>query len=187
MKRAPAGEGRRHGRVRLTVTAAVLALAGCAPAPPAREADVVRTLVADFAAPLANALFVGSASDCRSAGATDAPVAADLFAAFLDANRGGAPLDLAPYAARLRLADDGLPPNVLAAREGKPVVVVSRAGIAADAALMCVEVYGAEPRGFLLSFARARDGGWRIGAEHEVWREREPTPEELPDGTELAP
>ena len=159
-------------------------MTGCEPVPPGREADVVRALVAEFAAPLADALFVGAAGDCRGDGATDAPVPADLFAAFLRANRGGEALRLAPHAARLRLAESGLPPNVVAAREGRTVVVVSRVGIVDDDALVCVEVYGGEQRGFLLRFARGRDGGWRMGAEHEVWREVRPTREELPSGAE---
>ena len=161
------------------------ALGGCDAKPPASQADVVRALVRDFAPPLRNALFVGGTSDCRSDGVTNAPLEADAFGAFLTANVGAPALDLTPWADRLRLDASGALPNVLAAREGRPVVALSRPGLAGDVALLCAEVYSTDKRGYLLRFVRDHAGEWALRAEFEVWREDAQRVEELPSGEVL--
>ena len=184
-----ARSARAAKRVRIWVTRGTLAasgmvcvLGGCDAKPPARQADVMRALVRDFAAPLGDVLFVGGTSDCRTHGATDAPVEADAFGAFLAANVGAPALNLTPWATRLRLDSSGETPNIVAAREGKPVVALSQPGLAGDVALFCAEVYGRDQRGFLLRFVRDHAGGWNLRSEFEVWRRDAEHPEELPSG-----
>lgn len=179
---------RRRGRMRALVAVAAIgtaapALFGCG-APPPREADVVRALVNEYAPPLRDAVFVGVTSDCRSARGTDAPVDAALFAAFLAANRGAARQDLGPHARRVRLDESGELPSLVAAREGRSVVALSRAGIVDDAALVCVEAFGADRHqlGHLVLLARVGAETWSLRAAYEVWRRDVARPEELPDG-----
>lgn len=157
------------------------ALFGCG-APPPREADVVRALVNEYAPPLRDAVFVGVTSDCRSARGTDAPVDAALFAAFLAANRGAARQDLGPHARRVRLDESGELPSLVAAREGGIAVAISRVGIAGDAALVCVEAFGADQMGHLVLLARVDAETWSLRAAYEAWRRDVARPEELPDG-----
>lgn len=172
---------------RLTVLAVVLA--GCgAELPPPREQDVVRALVEGFLAPMGDVLVVGARSDCNSAGETDAAVPAALFAAFLNANAAGSTaLDLRLHASRLRVDASGASPYALRAKHREPVVALSRVGIAGSQAIVCVEVFGVEERGFFLFLSRDHAGEWMPKSEIVAWR-RGPAPsdvepEELPDGT----
>ena len=172
---------------RLTLLAAVLA--GCgAELPPPREQDVVRALVDDFLAPMGDVLVVGTRSDCNSAGETDAAVPATLFAAFLNANAPvSTALDLRPHASRLRVDGSGASPYALRAKHREPVVALSRVGIAGSQAIVCVEVFGVQERGFFLLLARDRAGEWMPTSEVVAWRPdpapKAIEPEELPDGT----
>ena len=169
---------------------------GCAPEPPpANERDVARALAAEVLAPLGEALATLRPSDCRTDGETDVAVPAALFAAFLAANDLGGDgsragldrADLGRLAPRLRLLAPDESPLAASIRERKPVVALSRIGIAGDEALACVEAFGADQRGFLVLLRRARGGAWAVHAELEAWREETPPPEELPDGTLYEP
>lgn len=138
---------------------------------------------------MGDVLVVGTRSVCNSAGETEAAVPAPLLAAFLGANApGSSALDLRPYASRLRVDGSGASPHALRAEHREPVVALSRAGVAATQALVCVEVFGGEERGFFLLLARNHAGKWVLKSEIEAWR-LDPVPswniepEELPDGT----
>ena len=153
-------------------------LAGCAgELPPATEQDIHDALARDFLVPMGDVLVAGWPSDCRTAGETDAPVEADLFLAFLRANEEAGPPNLAP---RLRLDASGRHPRSVRAERAEPVVAVSRAGMAGDAALVCVEVFGVQERAFFVLLRRTPAGDWAVQTELEVWAEL--PPEELPDG-----
>lgn len=172
------------------VTILALVLAGCTPehSSPSEE-DVIRALIDDFVSTLGNVLLVSRPSDCRTDGETDAPVTADLFAAFLAANapNSGA-LDLAAVAPKLRIDASGSSPQALHSRRGQIVVALSRVGMVADLALACVEVFATEERAFFLLLARDGTDHWSLRTELETWRsEAPPTPEELPDGTLYEP
>lgn len=166
-------------------------LAACRAPPPATEQDVAAALAQAVLRPLGDVLVASRPSHCATDGETDAPIPAELFAHYLAANRSGvAPLDLTRFA-DLRLAPAEPSPRRLAAEHAETVVAVSRIGLIGEQALVCLEVFGAEERGFLLQLARAPDGSWAIRAEHHAW-EREPMPweqppEEMPDGTEYRP
>lgn len=167
---------------------ALLAVAGCGkPLPPAQEQDVAAALVRAVLRPMGEVLVVSGPSLCATDGETDAAIPAQLFASYLAANGSDAGgLDPAALGG-LRLSGPDVPPRQLAAERGETVVAVSRIGLAGDAALACLEVFGADERGFLLEFARDYDGRWAVRAEHAAWQ-REPmpwelAPEELPDGT----
>lgn len=148
-------------------------------------------LVRDYLAPMGEVLVASRPSLCATDGETDAAVPAGLFARYLAANGSdAAPLDFSAHPG-LRLASGEVSPRQLWARRQQTVVVVSRIGLTADQALVCVEVFAAEERGFLLQFGRHGDGAWAVTAEHDAWR-REPMPweqppEELPDGTVYRP
>lgn len=162
---------------------ALVLLAGCAAEPPpATEDDVLAALATDLLLPMGDVRVAGWSSDCRTDGVTDAPVAATLFAAFLDANAEAAPVSLAfgAPAARLRVDASGLHPRRLSAEAAEPVVAVSRAGIVYDAGLVCVEVFGVQERAYLVLLKRGRSGDFLVHSEIEVYSEL--APEELPDG-----
>lgn len=167
---------------------AVLAPLACAPElPPAREQDVVAALLADFVPRIGKALVASRASNCRTAGETNADVPAGLFAAFLAANRGDVDgLDLAGHAPESRLDSSGDSPRAVNARTRRPVLTLSRVGLVDDAALICVEVFGVEERAFFVLLRRDAEGRWSLRGEWEAWRHEvmpwEREPEELPDG-----
>ena len=148
-------------------------------------------LARSYLAPMGDVLVVSRPSLCATDGETDVAVPAGLFARYLAANRSdAAPLDLSAYSA-LEVATGEASPRQLWARRQQPVVAISRIGLTADQALVCIEVFAAEERGFLLQFGREGGGAWAVTAEHDAWR-REPMPweqppEELPDGTVYRP
>ena len=156
-----------------------IVLFGCAPELPApREQDVIDALAQDFMAPMGDVLFASRPGDCRTDGVTDAPVAAGLFAAFLDANEE--PIAADAHRPGLRIDSTGDSPRMLSARTGEPVVAFSRAGLLGDDALVCIEVFGAQERAFFVLLARDHRGVWSVRSELEVWTEL--PPEELPGG-----
>lgn len=137
--------------------------------------------------PMGAVLVVSGPSLCATDGETDAAIPAQLFASYLAANGSDAGgLDPAALGG-LRLGAGGVPPRQLAAERGETVVAVSRIGLAGDAALACLEVFGADERGFLLEFVRDYDGRWTLRSEHAAWQRQpmpwEQPPEEMPDGT----
>ena len=161
----------------------VVLLAGCAPGlPPATEGDVLAALATDLLLPMGDVRIAGWPSDCRTDGVTDAPVAAALFATFVDANAEVGPVSLAfgDRAARLRVDDSGLHPRRLRAERGEPVVAVSNIGMVDNSALVCVEVFGVQERAFLVLLNRDRSGDFSVQSEIQVYSEL--PPEELPDG-----
>lgn len=174
--------GPERGRRPRTLIALVL-LAGCAAeSPPATEQHVLAALATDLLLPMGDVRVAGWPSDCRTDGVTDAPVAAVLFAAFLDANADAAPVNLAfdGPAARLRVDSSGLHPRRLSGEHAEPVVAVSHVGMVDDTALVCVEVFGVQERAFLVLLNRGPSGDYAMRSEIEVWSEL--PPEELPDG-----
>ncbi len=157
---------------------------GCSEAPPTSEQDVLRTLIRDVVLPMGKVVVVARPSDCRQA---KQAVPSQVWTAFLEANAPDADgLELDAHAARLVVDQSGTPPNLIRARRGQPVVALSRIGIAADQALMCIEVYGAEDRGYYVLFGRDGRGQWSAREEYVAWSEAaeewELEPEELPDG-----
>ena len=149
----------------------------------------MQALAKEYVLPLGQLPVVSRPSDCRTDGETRASISADLFAAFLAANeaRAGA-FDLARAAPRLQVDESGDSPRRIAARARAPALLISRAGLVADEALVCMEVFGVEERSFFLLMARNAAGAWSVQAELEAWREDKPLsadlpPEELPDGT----
>ena len=180
-----ARNGRRRGPEsrRPCSLMALVVVAGCvAESPPATEQDVLAALATDLLLPMGDVRVAGWPSDCRTDGVTDAPVAAALFAAFLDANAGTAPVRLSfdGQAARLRVDSSGLHPRRVSAEQAEPVVAVSHVGMVDDAALVCVEIFGVQERAFLVLLNRERSGDYAVQSEIEVWSEL--PPEELPDG-----
>ena len=157
-----------------------IALLRPGPLPPPREADVLASLGRAVVAPMGDVVVVGEPSDCRSGGVAKAALPAALFRRFLDANGAGAErlelasLGLVPEPAPERL---GVAPAVLAAREGKPVVAISRVGMEAARALVCVEVFGARDRAFYVLLARGHGRPWSVQRELLAW---EDTPPVLP-------
>ena len=157
---------------------------GCSEAPPTREQDVLQTLIRDVVVPMGKVVVVTRPSDCRQA---KQALPAEVWTAFLEANAPGADgLELDAHAARLVVDESGTPPNLIRARRRQPVVALSRIGLAGDQALMCIEVYGAEDRGYYVLFGRDGRGHWSPQAEFVAWSEAaeawELEPEELPDG-----
>ena len=140
----------------------------------------------DFLPALGDVVVVSRPSDCGTDGETSAPIAADLFAAFLAANTDSSPsLDLAALAPKLRVDTSGLSPRALHFRQRRVVVALSRVGIVGSAALVCVELFATEERGFFLVLAHDGRGAWTLRTELEAWRRD--APEELPDGTPYQP
>ena len=189
-ERLPWNESRllpgRQGRSSRLAALAVCALlaAGCGEAPPASEEDVVEALVRDVVVPMGKVVVISRASDCRQA---KQALPVEVWTAFLEANAPGADgLQLGPHAARLAVDESGAPPNVIRTRHRQPVVALSRIGLAGEAALICLEVYGGEDRGYYVLFGRDGRGDWSTRAEITAWSEPaeewELEPEELPDG-----
>ena len=167
-----------------------LALAGCTPdLPPPTEFEVLQSVAKEYVLPLGQLPVVSQTTDCRTAGETKAALPAELFAAFLAANeRKAGAFDLARAAPRLLVDDSGDSPRRIAARQRTPVLLISRAGLAGNQALVCMEVFGTEERSFFLLMERDHAGAWAVRSELEAWREGKPLdselpPEELPDGT----
>ncbi|MDE0693365.1 MAG: hypothetical protein OXI55_14135 [Gammaproteobacteria bacterium] len=166
------------------------ALAACTPdLPPATEFEVMQALAKEYVLPLGRLPVVSQPSDCRTDGETKASLPADLFAAFLAANtsRAGS-FDLARAAPRLLVDASGDSPRRIAARSRSPALLISRAGLLGNQALVCMEIFGTEERSFFLHIERNATGAWSVRSELEAWREDEPLspdlpPEELPDGT----
>ena len=165
-------------------------LAACTPdLPPATEFEVMQALANEYVLPLGQLPVVSQTSDCRTDGETRASLPADLFAAFLAANESRAgPFDLARAAPRLLVDDSGDSPRRIAARRRNPALLISRAGLLGNEALVCMEVFGTEERSFFLLMERNATGAWSVRSELEAWREGKPLspdlpPEELPDGT----
>ena len=161
-----------------------LLLAGCQPAPPPREQDVVDALVDSVLARMGKVVVVGRPSDCRGTQVAVPPAAWAAYRAANDAAADGPDLD--GYATRLLLDPADADAETIRARRGMPVVSVSRVGVAGDDALLCVEIFGAGDRGYYLLFRRDGRGDWSLEAELAAWREAaepwELPPEELPDG-----
>lgn len=167
-----------------TLVLVALLTAACSEAPPASEQEVLETLVREVVVPMGEVVVVSRASDCRQA---KQAVPAEVWPAFLEANapgKGG--LELAAHAARLVVDDSGDAPSLIRTRRRQPVVALSRIGLAHETALMCIEVYGAEDRGYYVVFGRDGTGNWSARAEYTAWSEAaeewELEPEELPDG-----
>ncbi|MYD97030.1 MAG: hypothetical protein F4X98_06545 [Gammaproteobacteria bacterium] len=178
----PGSQRRSWRRAALAVFA--LLAAGCGEAPPATEQDVLETLVRDVVVPMGKVVVISRASDCRQA---KQALPAEVWTAFLEANAAGMDgLELDAHAARLVMDESGAPPSLIRARRRQPVVALSRIGVAGETALMCIEVYGAEDRGFYVLFGRDGTGKWSARAEFAAWSEAaeewELEPEELPDG-----
>lgn len=169
---------------------AMTALAGCTPElPPPTEFEIMQSVAREYVLPLGQLPVVSRPSDCRTAGETKAALPAELFAAFLAANeRKAGAFDLARAAPKLLMDHSGDPPRRIAARGATPVLLISRAGLVNDQALVCMEVFGTEERSFFLLLERNHAGDWHVYSELEAWREAKPLPsdlppEELPDGT----
>lgn len=162
-----------------------LLLAGCGqPQQLPREQDVVDALVDSVISRMGRVVVVSRPSDCRGARVAVPPAA---WAAYRDANGDDADgLDLAAYAARLRVDTSKADAEAIRARHGMPVVALSRVGLAGDAALLCVEIFAAGDRGYYLLLDRAAGGSWSLKSELPAWEEAaeswELPPEELPDG-----
>lgn len=161
-----------------------LLAAGCRELPPASEQDVLETLVRDVVVPMGKVVVVSRASDCRQA---KQAVPVEVWTTFLEANAPGTDgLELGAHTGRLEVDESRAPPNLIRARRGQPVVALSRIGLAGETALMCIEIYGAEDRGYYVLFGRDGRGNWSARAEFTAWSEAaeewELEPEELPDG-----
>lgn len=163
-----------------------LVLVGCTQSPsPDQEQGVLRALTEDLLLPMGDVIVVSRTSHCETQGQTDAPLPAALFNALLLANHDDATTpDLAATSPKLQLDQSGQSPRLLRARSNKTVVAISNVGLAGDAAVACLEVYGGtEERGFFLVFSRDGTGEWSTASELEAWRHQTPVVEELPDGT----
>lgn len=161
-----------------------LLAAGCGEVPPASEEDVLETLVRDVVVPMGKVVVISRASDCRQA---KQALPVEVWTAFLEANAPGTNgIDLGAHTERLVMDESGAPPSLIRARRRQPVVALSRIGVAGETALMCIEVYGAEDRGYYVLFGRDDTGKWSARAELAAWTEAaeewELEPEELPDG-----
>ncbi len=159
--------------------------------PPATESAALPSIVREYIEPLRDITVVSHPSTCRTNQTTTASVPGDLFAAFLGANEPGVgSIDLGRFSKRLELDESATDPVTLSIRLNRPVVAVSRMGMAGDQGLVCVEVFGAEERGFFIITERDARGRWTAKAEYDAWEQGDPTPwdtapEELPDGTQL--
>ena len=174
----------RSGVIRCPALLA-LVVVGCQPElPPASEQDVVEALVDTFVVPLGNVVVVSRPDDCRG---TRVPVPPEVWIAFRAVNREDADgLDLGGYSSRLRLDTSRANPELIRAHRRMPVVSLSRIGVAGEDALLCVQVFGAEDRGYYLLLRRDATGRWSVRSELKAWEEPakawELPPEELPDG-----
>lgn len=164
--------------------AVALLLAGCQrDLPPPREQDVVDALVDSVLVRMGEVVVTSRPSDCRRTKVTVPPAA---WAAYRAANADAGGLDLDRHADRLLLDASGADAETIRARRGMPVVSLSRAGLAGDDALLCVEIFGAGDRGYYLLFRRDSRGQWALRSELAAWEDAakpwELPPEELPDG-----
>lgn len=142
------------------------------------------TLLAGFVSPLGDVVVIGRPSDCRSDGVMKEAVPAALFERFLAANRGHAGFDFSPYSEVVHFVDDpDASPWRLRAEFGAPVVSISRAGYRDEDALVCVEIFAREERGFFLLLGRDQEG-WHTAGEMTAWRVPSP---EAPDGDQAEP
>ena len=154
------------------------------PLGPPREADIMATLLAGFVSPLGDVVVISRPSDCRSEGVMKEAVPAALFERFLAANRGHAGFDFSPFSDVVRFVDDpDASPWRLRAEFGIPVISISRAGYRDEDALVCIEIFAREERGFFLMLDRHQQG-WRTAREMTAWRA--PKPEAL-DGDQAEP
>lgn len=160
-------------------------LAGCQQdLPPPREQDVVDVLVDSVLARMGEVVVVSRPSDCRGTKVAVPPAAWAAYRAANADDAGG--LDIDRHADRLLLDNSDADAETIRARRGMPVVSLSRVGLAADDALLCVEIFGAGDRGYYLLFRRDGGGDWTLKSELAAWEEAaeswELPPEELPDG-----
>ena len=147
------------------------------PLGPPREGDIMATLLASFVSPLGDVVVISRPSDCRTEGVMKEAVPAALFERFLAANRADAGFDFSPYSKVLRFVDDpDASPWNLRSDFGAPVISISRAGYRQEDALVCVEIFAGEERGFFLMLDRDQEG-WRTIREMTAWRA--PKPEAL--------
>ena len=156
------------------------------PLAPPREADIMGTLLAGTVSPLGDVVVISRPSDCRTEGVMKEAVPAALFERFLAANRADAGFGFSHFSEVVRFVDDpDKSPWRLRAEFGAQVVSVSRAGYRDKDALVCVEIFAGEERGFFLMLGRNQEG-WHTAREITAWREPRP---EVPDAdqTETEP
>jgi hypothetical protein len=161
----------RLGVAVVALGALVIAIFAFRPGPlsPAREIDIISSLVNSYVIPMGNLVVVSRPSDCRTDGVTKAVLEADLFKLFLDANRDGvSAFDLRPFDNRLNVETSDQSPRRLYGARGVPVVAVSRAGFDKVDALVCVEVFAREERAFFV-FLKRDAAGWSVRREAEAW------------------
>ena len=137
-------------------------------------------LLAEFVSPLGDVAVISRPSDCRSEGVMKEAVPAALFERFLVANSGDTGFHLASSSDVLHFVDDpDASPSSLRAEFGVPVISISRAGYRLEDALVCVEIFAREERGFFVLLIRDHDG-WHTSREMTAWRA--PRPEALDAG-----
>ena len=154
------------------------------PLGPPREADIMATLLGGFVSPLGDVVVISRPSDCRSDGVMKEAVPAALFERFLAANRGHAGFDFSTYAEVVHFVEDpDASPWRLRAEYGAPVISISRAGYRDEDALVCVEIFARQERGFLLLLDRDQEG-WHTSREMTAWRAPSP---EAPDEDQAEP
>lgn len=147
------------------------------PLGPPRETDIMASLFAGFVSPMGDVVVISRPSDCRSEGVMKEAVPAALFERFLAANRGGRGFDFSLLSEGMHFVDDpNASPWSLRTEFGPPVISISRAGFRDADALVCVEVFAREERGFFILLDRDREG-WRTAREMTAWRA--PRPEAL--------
>ena len=142
------------------------------------------TLLAGFVSPLGDVVVISRPSDCGSEGVMREAVPAALFERFLEANRGDAGFDFSHSSDVVHFVDDpDASPWSLRAEFGVPVISISRAGYRDEDALVCVEVFAGEERGFFLMLDRDQQG-WHTAQEMTAWRAPKP---EAPDEDQAEP
>ena len=140
------------------------------PLAPPSEADIMATLLAGTVSSLGNVVLISRPSDCRTEGVMKEAVPAALFERFLAANRAGAGFDFSRFSDVVHFVDDpDASPWGLRAQLGAPVVSISRAGYRDKDALVCVEIFAGEERGFFLMLDRDQEG-WHTAREMTAWR-----------------
>ena len=164
----------------LLIFAAGIYLMRPPPLEPPREADVMAALLAEFVSPLGDVAVISRPSDCRSEGVMKEAVPAALFERFLVANSGDTGFDLASSSDVLHFVDDpDASPSSLRAEFGVAVISISRVGYRLEDALVCVEIFAREERGFFVLLDRDQEG-WHTSREMTAWRA--PRPETLDAG-----
>ena len=144
------------------------------PLGPPLETDIMASLFAGFVAPMGDVVLISRPSDCRSDGVVKEAVPAALFERFLAANGGDEGFDYSHYSDRVRFVDDpNASPRRLRAEFSAPVISISRAGFRNKDALVCVEVFAGEERGFFVLLVRGHDG-WHTSREMTAWRAPRP-------------